>query len=83
MKILNLGNLFSKKSNKEKIKIENKTKTTAKQQEIVARSRRKYVHAFGGCMDSNPQAIFTPKRTGFKGWMRNPGQSLRERKNRN
>lgn len=79
---LDFKSFFFEKS-KAATKIKNSAEATAKQQADIARSRGKQVHTFGGCMGSNPQAIFTPKRTTFKGWMRNPGQSLRERKNIN
>ena len=79
---LDFKKLFTKK-NSTVNKIKNKAEATANQQANIARSRGKQVHTFGGCMGSNPQAIFTPKRTKFKGWMCNAGRSLRERKNMN
>jgi hypothetical protein len=79
---LDFKKLFTKK-NSTVNKIKNRAEATAKQQANIARSRGKQVYIYGGCMGSNPQAIFTPKRTKFKGWMRSTGQSLRERKNMN
>ena len=58
--ILDLSGLFGKKP------------TGYKEVDIVkkVRNQKKHPHAFGGFRERNLQAIFIPRRTHFKGYMR-------------
>ena len=45
-------------------------RSTAEEQQKIALARGNTFHAFGGCRDRNLQAIFIPRRTKFKCFMR-------------
>jgi|WetSurMetagenome_2_1015567.scaffolds.fasta_scaffold1171735_2 hypothetical protein len=70
--LLSLTGLFTKDREKTNNRPQNPNLTRATNEANKARGRRgKQIHTFGGCNGSNSQAFFQPKRTKFKGWMRN------------
>jgi len=70
--LLSLFSLFTPIREKTNKRPQNPNFTRAKNEAQVARGRKgKQVHSYGGSTATNSQAIFQPKHTKFKGWMRN------------
>jgi hypothetical protein len=67
--IADLKNLFTKSKAVKDSRI-SINRSTAEEQQKIALARGKDIHLFGGCRDRNLQAIFIPRKTKFKGYMR-------------
>jgi hypothetical protein len=67
--IADLKNFFTKSKAVKDSRI-SINRATAEEQQKVALARGNEFHVFGGCRDRNTQAIFIPRKTRFKGYMR-------------
>lgn len=67
--LLNLKNLFTKSKAVKDNKI-SLNRARAENEIKIAKARNKFVHLFGGGRDRDLRAIFIPRRSKFKGYMR-------------
>jgi hypothetical protein len=70
--LLSLVGFFTPNREKTNNRPQNSNVERAKHEAALARTKKgKQIHTYGGCNDVNSSAIFQPKHTKFKGWMRN------------
>jgi len=65
--LLDLKNFF-KNSKSVKVAKKSITRSTAEEEQKIAKERGRATHVYGGCRDRNLQAIFIPRRSKLKGY---------------